>query len=78
MQEVERGKTKCARYWPDVDNSEEYGNFVIMNTSEESSKDYTLRQFLVSKKDNDQEEQRKIFHFHFLGWPGKSLKMIKP
>ena len=43
---------------------------MIVNTSEESSKDYTLRQFLVSRKDNDQEEQRKIFHFHFLGWPG--------
>ena len=53
-----------------MDNSEEYGNFMIVNTSEESSKDYTLRQFLVSRKDNDQEEQRKIFHFHFLGWPG--------
>ena len=67
--EVERGKTKCARYWPDVEMTEEYGNFVVTNSSEESSKDYTLRLFLVKKKDAEESEERQIFHFHFLGWP---------
>merc|ERR1712218_85061 len=70
-QEVERGKTKCARYWPEVELTEEYGNFVVTNSSEESSKDYTLRLFLVKRKDaeGEEDEQRQIFHFHFLGWP---------
>ena len=68
--EVERGKTKCARYWPEPEKTEEYGNYTVVNVSEESSKDYTLREFLVSKKDSEEEESRKIFHFHFLGWPG--------
>ena len=73
LQEVERGKTKCARYWPDQDATEEYGGFAVVNTSEETSKDYTLRQFLVSRKtEAGDQEQRKIFHFHFLGWPGNS------
>jgi len=73
--EMERGKTKCARYWPDLDLTEEYGNFVVTNKSEESSKDYTLRMFLVKRKDGQEtkeggrEEERQIFHFHFLGWP---------
>jgi len=69
--EVERGKTKCARYWPDtVDTSEEYGPFSLRNTGEESSKDYTLRQFTLSRLGEAGEtEQRNIFHFHFLGWP---------
>jgi len=72
--EVERGKTKCARYWPEVELTEEYGNFVVTNRSEESSKDYTLRLFLVKRKvgeeeQEEEEEERKIFHFHFLGWP---------
>eukprot|EP00090_Calanus_glacialis_P004779 TRINITY_DN13583_c0_g1_i1.p1 TRINITY_DN13583_c0_g1~~TRINITY_DN13583_c0_g1_i1.p1 ORF type:complete len:630 (+),score=190.51 TRINITY_DN13583_c0_g1_i1:132-2021(+) len=66
--EVERGKTKCAKYWPEPEKTEEYGNYTVVSVSEESSKDYTLREFLVSKKDCD-EEARKIFHFHFLGWP---------
>merc|ERR1719225_408767 len=72
--EMERGKTKCARYWPDLDLTEEYGNFMVTNKSEESSKDYTLRLFLVQRKRNEEseeeeEEERQIFHFHFLGWP---------
>ena len=35
--------------------------------NEETSKDYTLREFLVTKA--DEKEERRIFHFHFLGWP---------
>ena len=27
--------------------------------------DYTLREFLVTKG----EESRRVFHYHFLGWP---------
>jgi tyrosine-protein phosphatase non-receptor type 11 len=65
--EIERGKTKCARYWPDLDKSEDYGAFTVKNISEETSKDYTLREFLVTK--SGVEEERRIFHFHFLGWP---------
>jgi len=64
--EIERGKTKCARYWPDLDKTEEYGVYAVKNISEETSKDYTLREFLVTKPGH---EERRIFHFHFLGWP---------
>jgi len=67
--EVERGKTKCARYWPELEKTEEFGKFVVTNTREETSKDYTLRQFLVSNKQESDTEERKILHFHFLGWP---------
>ena len=62
---MERGKTKCARYWPEVEQTEEYGGYTVTNLSEETSKDYTLREFSVSKAD----ETRRIFHYHFLGWP---------
>jgi len=64
---MERGKTKCARYWPELDQTETYGAFTVNNVSEETSKDYTLREFLVTKA--DVSEQRRIFHYHFLGWP---------
>ena len=50
LQEVERGKTKCARFWPDQDATEEYGGFAVLNIIKETGKDYTLRQFLVSRK----------------------------
>ena len=71
--EVERGKTKCARYWPEPDSGvagEEYGVFRVLCTSQQSSKDYTLREFSVSRE-GEQNQDRTVFHFHFLGWPGK-------
>ena len=40
---MERGKTKCARYWPEVEQTEEYGGYRVTNVTEETSKDYTLR-----------------------------------
>jgi len=62
---MERGKQKCARYWPEVDQTEEYGVYSVTNQQEETSKDYTLREFLLTKG----EESRRVYHYHFLGWP---------
>ena len=61
--QVERGKPKCAKYWPDLDKSETFGKFTIMTTMETTLKDYTLREFSVSKEGVN--EERKIIHFHF-------------
>ena len=62
------GKTKCARYWPEVDKTEDYGNISVRSVSEINNKDYILRHFAVSRRDVT-EPQRQIYHFHFLGWP---------
>ena len=49
---------------PVPEKTEEYGNYTVVGVSEESSKDCTLREFLVSKKDCE-EEARKILSFSF-------------
>lgn len=64
--EVERGKNKCGRYWPEEGASKEYGRITVKNVSESSNNDYILREFLVSK---DSQPERKIFHYHFTAWP---------
>jgi len=63
--EMERGKTKCARYWPDLDKEESYADIRVSNIDEQNNKDYILRHFVVNKG----EEERVIYHYHFLGWP---------
>jgi len=63
--EMERGKVKCARYWPDPADPQQYGKVLLENTSEQSNNDYTLRQFKVSIGD----EVRIVYHYHFVGWP---------
>ena len=67
--EVERGKPKCQKYWPDLNGAaDSFGPFTIKTISEETHHDYILREFLVSKSNNAKDE-RKIFHYHFQAWP---------
>lgn len=65
--ETERGKNKCARYWPDQNGSKDYGKIVVKNLIESSTPHYTLREFLVSMDGSTTE--RKVFHYHFTAWP---------
>ncbi|XP_014258399.1 tyrosine-protein phosphatase corkscrew isoform X3 [Cimex lectularius] len=63
--ETERGKNKCARYWPDEGESVEYGRVKVDSVSTVSTTDYTLRELSVT----DGSETRTVYHYHFQGWP---------
>lgn len=65
--ETERGKNKCARYWPDVNCTKEYEKIKVRNLLESHTLHYTLREFLVSIEGSNCE--RKVFHYHFQAWP---------
>ena len=72
---MERGKSKCARYWPDLNKTDTYGSFHVHNVTEDANKDYTLREFIIrnnsiASSDNKAEgnidnEERRVFHYHF-------------
>lgn len=64
--EIERGKNKCAKYWPDLKQTKEFGFAKITCTLESVKADYTLREFDFSWKE---QKERKIYHFHFQVWP---------
>lgn len=64
---MERSKPKCAKYWPDLDKTETFGKFTVKTVAETTLKDYTLREFLVTKE--GEKDQRKMVHFHFHAWP---------
>ncbi|XP_073831180.1 protein tyrosine phosphatase non-receptor type corkscrew isoform X2 [Musca autumnalis] len=64
--EFERGKNKCAKYWPDEGQTKQFGPAKIQCISENSTNDYTLREFLFSWRD---QPERRIFHYHFQVWP---------
>lgn len=61
--EIERGKNKCARYWPEDGHSKEYGKIVVKSISESSTADYTLREFSVGEDGGN--DDRRIYHYHF-------------
>ncbi|CAH0669318.1 unnamed protein product [Spodoptera exigua] len=66
--EIERGKVKCERYWPELNKTEVFKKFTVHNEFESSTPDYTLRRFVVTKKD-ECSVKRTIYHFHFTAWP---------
>eukprot|EP00096_Caligus_rogercresseyi_P011039 TRINITY_DN4221_c0_g1_i1.p1 TRINITY_DN4221_c0_g1~~TRINITY_DN4221_c0_g1_i1.p1 ORF type:complete len:613 (-),score=174.74 TRINITY_DN4221_c0_g1_i1:83-1921(-) len=68
--EFERGKAKCAKYWPDLGCSESYGPYRVSSVSESPSAHYTLREFLLSRTSEvEDEDSRIVLHFHFTAWP---------
>ncbi|XP_055634570.1 tyrosine-protein phosphatase corkscrew isoform X2 [Toxorhynchites rutilus septentrionalis] len=64
--EIERGKKKCEKYWPDPEQTKEWGQARVSCLSETSTADYTLREFLLSWRG---KEERKIYQYHFQVWP---------
>ncbi|KAB0797154.1 hypothetical protein PPYR_08148 [Photinus pyralis] len=63
--EIERGKNKCARYWPEPNTSKDFGKMSIKNVAESSTAHYTLREFLAKLN----KVERKVFQYHFQAWP---------
>ncbi|XP_033108055.1 tyrosine-protein phosphatase non-receptor type 9-like [Anneissia japonica] len=65
---VERGRTKCAQYWPpDPETAEEYGQMTVVNLEVEKKRDYIVSTLFV--QNNSLGECRKIAHYQFTSWP---------
>ncbi|XP_031785909.1 tyrosine-protein phosphatase corkscrew isoform X1 [Nasonia vitripennis] len=68
--EMERGKNKCARYWPEEGEVSEYGGeWKVRALGRTSTADYTLREFLLQGTKPSVMEPRRIYHYHFQAWP---------
>ncbi|XP_075698448.1 tyrosine-protein phosphatase non-receptor type 6 [Rhinoderma darwinii] len=67
--EIEKGRTKCVPYWPDVGtDGKVYGNFWVEIISDHEALEYKFRQLQVSCL-KDRAKTREIFHYQYLSWP---------
>uniref|UniRef100_A0A668ATR8 Tyrosine-protein phosphatase non-receptor type n=1 Tax=Myripristis murdjan TaxID=586833 RepID=A0A668ATR8_9TELE len=66
--EVERGRNKCVRYWPDLNATKEFGKVLVRNVDERPAQDYILRELEVTRLDR-REHVRYIWHYQYLSWP---------
>uniref|UniRef100_A0A915N1E0 protein-tyrosine-phosphatase n=1 Tax=Meloidogyne javanica TaxID=6303 RepID=A0A915N1E0_MELJA len=57
--EVERGRVKCYRYWPDLDEEFTYGNLIVKTIEETKSDDYMRRVW----EDNDACPVESVLNF---------------
>ncbi|MGH0135036.1 UNVERIFIED_CONTAM: hypothetical protein FKN15_056474 [Acipenser sinensis] len=46
--EVEKGRNKCVRYWPEPEEMKEFGSYLVRHVSEHDAVDYTLRVLEIS------------------------------
>lgn len=66
--EMERGRNKCVRYWPDLYATKDFGKVSVKNLEERSAQDYILRELEVTCLDR-REHVRYIWHYQYLSWP---------
>eukprot|EP00051_Salpingoeca_urceolata_P018770 m.266583 g.266583 ORF g.266583 m.266583 type:complete len:674 (-) comp19277_c0_seq2:159-2180(-) len=67
--ELEKGRMKCHRYWPNPGTATEYGPFRVTGGSvAEGNSQVVVRQFLIENTETG-EPPRAIVQFQFIGWP---------
>uniref|UniRef100_A0A8C7IMX5 protein-tyrosine-phosphatase n=1 Tax=Oncorhynchus kisutch TaxID=8019 RepID=A0A8C7IMX5_ONCKI len=70
--EMERGRNKCVRYWPDLNATKEFGKVSVKNVEECPAQDYILRELevtLTGAGNTQRELVRYIWHYQYLSWP---------
>ncbi|XP_026500761.1 tyrosine-protein phosphatase corkscrew-like isoform X1 [Vanessa tameamea] len=63
--EVEKGKRKCERYWPESGQEETYDELTVKSMSETCYEDYIVREFDV----NDNNTCRTMYQYQYTSWP---------
>uniref|UniRef100_A0A8C4WPX4 protein-tyrosine-phosphatase n=1 Tax=Gopherus evgoodei TaxID=1825980 RepID=A0A8C4WPX4_9SAUR len=66
--EVERGRNKCFRYWPDKNCTKEYGYICVRIVSEREAQGYYLRELEITRTDRE-EHPRQVKHYQYFSWP---------
>eukprot|EP00730_Choanoeca_flexa_P015723 TRINITY_DN7284_c0_g1_i1.p1 TRINITY_DN7284_c0_g1~~TRINITY_DN7284_c0_g1_i1.p1 ORF type:complete len:715 (+),score=210.31 TRINITY_DN7284_c0_g1_i1:53-2197(+) len=74
--EVEKGRMKCHRYWPDPTSSPptqhlNYGDISVLHVSTVPHRHFVVRTFLVSKDG----EERTIKQFAYTSWPDHGVPL---
>ncbi|XP_019514153.1 PREDICTED: tyrosine-protein phosphatase non-receptor type 11-like isoform X5 [Hipposideros armiger] len=66
--EVERGRNKCFRYWPELHGSREYGCVHVCSVAESQAQGYCVRELQVWRPDQE-EPPRTVKHYQYFSWP---------
>ncbi|XP_065656265.1 tyrosine-protein phosphatase non-receptor type 11 isoform X3 [Hydra vulgaris] len=67
--EIEKGKSRCAKYWPDINCTIQFNNFHISNIEELETPHFIYRELKLINEEEDEEEANSIYHYQYIGWP---------
>lgn len=68
--EIESGRVKCVKYWPDKDMLYD-GIKVVCDDIDSSIKELIVRKFTITNEMT--KEQRKVVHYQYKEWPDHGL-----
>ncbi|XP_063989399.1 tyrosine-protein phosphatase 69D [Diachasmimorpha longicaudata] len=79
----EYSKTKCAKYWPDKEETKNFEDITVEHVGQKAFSDYVIRELRMTK--TGERDARTIIQYHFLVWkdfmapehPHAILKFIK-
>ncbi|KAG9509587.1 Tyrosine-protein phosphatase non-receptor type 11, partial [Fragariocoptes setiger] len=64
-----KGKSKCFHYWPELNETKQYGWLKVRTLVDQSNVDYIYREFEIGHTDEDGKyESRRVFHYNFTSW----------
>nr|XP_060478203.1 tyrosine-protein phosphatase non-receptor type 11-like isoform X3 [Panthera onca] len=66
--EVERGRNKCFRYWPELHGRQEHGRVCVCNLAEHQAQGYCVWELQVWRPDQG-EPPRTVKHYQYFSWP---------
>ncbi|XP_043846704.1 tyrosine-protein phosphatase non-receptor type 11-like isoform X1 [Dromiciops gliroides] len=66
--EMERGRNKCFRYWPDQHCTKDYGCVRVRHVTEREAQGYYVRELEMGRTDRE-ELPRKVAHYQYFSWP---------
>ncbi|XP_011297066.1 tyrosine-protein phosphatase 69D isoform X2 [Fopius arisanus] len=62
----EYSKTKCAKYWPDKDETKNFGDITVEHVGQRAFSDYVIRELKMTR--TGERDARTIIQYHFLVW----------
>uniref|UniRef100_UPI0035902089 tyrosine-protein phosphatase non-receptor type 11-like isoform X1 n=1 Tax=Myxine glutinosa TaxID=7769 RepID=UPI0035902089 len=66
--ELERGKNKCAHYWPNMGITQTHGRLSVTNLEESQAFDYVVRE-LELRHEDEPGSGAKVWQYQYQAWP---------
>ncbi|KAK6166375.1 hypothetical protein SNE40_023087 [Patella caerulea] len=64
---VERGRVKCHQYWPELYETQDFGELQVTCVKEEDATSFAFREFNLTHVETN--EERHIRHMQYISWP---------
>ncbi|XP_060082187.1 uncharacterized protein LOC132561504 [Ylistrum balloti] len=73
---MEKSRSKCHQYWPNVSETGQYGTYVVKTMNEKKGTSFTVREIQLHRA-QDETMSRTIHQLHFTTWPDHGTPTVE-